>query len=380
MLQPVTPIRTNWFIKFCECLLATVALLNLLLFPLDLIPASFWGTYGHIETYLLPVILVIALLSGLIYSIVWHRRERAGTAESGLCHAWLQGIIRYWLAFSISTYGFAKILKTQFETPDYRLDMPLERVSGMGLTWYYYGYSYTLAVIIACFQIGGSILLLHRRTTLLGVMILLPVLVNIVLINVIFGVTSGAFFNSVVFTLTLLVLLLLDISKLKTAFWDLVERLPPVRLGQNWAKNSLRTLPILAAFVMMFYAANQVQLRGDTVLKGTWTVEKLTRNSRVIPANAWLTDTTAWKRIYLAGWQGCAFSPNPFRYNPEESLRGNYTFDSLTNSLRLMLYRSSQTNVPDTLRATLTNRTHSAMHLRGVWLGDTLEMQLARLR
>ena len=34
----------------------------------------------------------------------------------------------------------------------------------------------------------------------------------------------------------------------------------------------------------------------------------------------------------------------------------------------------------DTLRATLSNRTAKAMRLRGILRGDTLDMQLARLR
>ena len=364
--------RTSWFFKFCECALAATALLNLLLFPIEFMPISFFERYGQYFEYVLIGSVGVALLGSLIYVWIWHRREQTDTRHSDLQHAWLQGIIRYWLALSISSYGFAKILKTQFQTPDYLLDMPLSSVDGMDLTWYYFGYSYPLAVIIAFFQIGGSILLLYRRTTLLGVIIILPVMVNIVLINIFYKISTGAFFNSVIFLTALVFLLLLHVKRLKIVFWDLVNHLPTISFGLNWVKHSLRVLLIAAAFVSLkvLIATHPY----DQTLKGTWKVEKLIRNGRVQPATAWLTDTKAWSRVYFAGYEGCAFSPNPYRFEPSESLLGSYEFDSLRNKLRVVFYSY------DTLRATISNRTSKAMRLQGVVGRDTLDMQLARLR
>lgn len=370
--------RTSWFLKLCECILTVIAIANVLMTPLELLPRSFWEIYGNYVEYALLGVVLLAVAGSVVYTGRWHRREQRGEVNSGLRHAWLQGLIRYWLAFSLSTYGFAKILGTQFQTPSYRLDIPLGEVTGFALTWYYYGYSYTLAVIIALFQIGGSVLLLYRRTTLLGVMILLPVLVNIVLINVFFNIATGALFNSIVFTLALLFLLSLDWDKLRRAYWDVVERLPPITAGRPWAKHGLRLLPIAAAFALVAYLARTNS--GDTVLAGTWKVERMIRNGRVLPANTWLTDSAAWQRVYFAGWQGCAFSPNPYRYHPKESWRGTYVFDSLNNNLRLLMYQSDAARVPDTLQATLSQRTHKAMRLRAVVGNDTLDLQLARLR
>lgn len=372
MTQAAPDNRTSWFFKFCECALAATALLNLLLFPLEFMPFSFFEEYGQYFEYVLIGMVGTALLGSLLYVWIWHRREQSNDKSSALQHAWLQGIIRYWLALSISSYGFAKILKTQFQTADYQLDMPLGAVDGMGLTWYYFGYSYPLAVIIALFQIGGSILLLYRRTTLLGAMILLPVMVNIVLINLFYKISSGALYNSVIYSLALIFLLLLHREKLKIVFFDLVDHLPPISLGRSWIKHCLRVLPIVAAF-MSLKALIAIHPY-DQTLKGTWTVEKLIRNGQVQPATAWLTDRKAWSRVYFAGYEGCAFSPNPYRFEPSESLLGSYEFDSLQNKLQIAFYSN------DTLRATISNRTPEAMRLQGVLGRDTLDMQLARLR
>lgn len=379
MVAPYASHSTTWFFKFCESFVAGIAIISFLTTALEFLPLSFWEQHSEFVRYQLAAIPVLALAGSIVYTWIWHRREKMGTVNSDLRHAWMQGIIRYWLAFEIASYGFAKILKTQFQTPDYGLDIPLGEVNGFGLTWYYFGYSYTLAVLIALFQIGGSILLLYRRTTLLGVMILLPVLVNIIFINIFYTISSGALFNSVIFTLGLVFLLLIDVEKLKAAFWELVDRLPPVYLGHSWVKSVVRVLPIAAAFALiMYYVQTETS---DRVLKGTWRVEKLIRNGRVVPATAWLTDTTVWSRVYFSGWQGCAFSPNPYRYRPVESLRGSYTFDSLKNSLQIIVYSATAKKAKkDTLRATISKRTPQSMWLQGVIYQDTVAMQLARLR
>lgn len=371
MTQDLSTSRTSWFFKVCETALAATALLNLLLFPLEFMPFSFYETYGQYFDYVMGGLIAIALIASTIYSLTWHRREQANAQNSPLQHAWLQGIIRYWLALSIATYGFAKILRTQFQTADYILDMPISAVNGMGLTWYYFGYSYALAIIIALFQIGGSILLLYRRTILLGAMILLPVMINIVLINVFYKISPGALINSITFSLTLLFFLGLHRKRLKAIFWDLIDHLPPIVIGPSWAKYGLRLLPIVVAFgslqaLIMIHPYDQT-------LKGTWQVEKLVRNGQIQSPTAWLTDTRAWSRIYFAGYEGCAFSPNPYRFEPSEGLMGSYEFDSQQNKLQVTFYSD------DTLRAMISRRTSEAMRLQGIVHHDIVDMQLARL-
>lgn len=371
MIQAITYQRTSWFFKFCESVLATTALLNLLFIPLQFLPFSFIEKYGPYFAYSLVGLVGTALLSSLIYVWTWHRREQANSSNSPLQHAWLQGIIRYWLALSMATYGFAKLLKTQFQTPDFLLDTPVSSLSGMSLTWYYYGYSYPLAVIIGLLQIGGSSLLLYRRTTLLGVLILLPVMVNIVLINLFYKIAVGAFFNSIVYSLALLFFLFLNRQRLKVILFDLVDQLPDIASNRRWAKHSLRVLPIAIAFISLKLLIDAHP--EEQVLKGSWKVEKLVRNGQTQSPTAWLTDPKAWSRIYFAGQMGCAFNPNPYRFESWESQLGSYEFDSLRNKLQVAFYSR------DTLRALVSNRTADAMRLQGILGRDTLDIHLSRI-
>lgn len=92
--------------------------------------------------------------------------------------------LRYYAAFTLLGYGFGKLMGSQFTIIDAALAKPMGEVSGFWLTWYYFGYSPVYANIIALTQIGGAFLLCFRRTALLGAFVLLPVMVNIICVDV----------------------------------------------------------------------------------------------------------------------------------------------------------------------------------------------------
>ena len=288
--------KTNWFTKFVECLLVAIAFINTASMVLEFLPQSWFQKLGNnFDTIFFSAEYGIGLLFGIVYSIYWHKKEKKDATISGRKHAWMLGIIRYWLAFEISTYGFAKILGTQFHTPSYRKDMLLGEANGFALTWYYYGYSYTLAVIIACTQIGGSILLLFRRTVLLGATILLPVLINILLINVFFDIASGAFANSVIFTIGLFFLFAMHWQLVKKVFVELKDGLPPLKFG--FFKPILKLLPIVLAFAFIEYLIKNDE--SDKKLVGVWQVKQMVKNKDTVTAISWLTDTSSFKKVYF---------------------------------------------------------------------------------
>ncbi|PMD90679.1 hypothetical protein BWI97_22070 [Siphonobacter sp. BAB-5405] len=357
--------------QFVASLLAATALLQLLLFPLEFLPHSLLEAYGSYFPHLLAGTVGVALLASLVFAWRWQTQEKSQHTTSDKRHARLQSIIRFWLALSISSYGFAKLLKTQFTTPEHVLDLPLQAVDGFSLTWYYFGYSYAFAVILGLFQIGGSILLLYRRTTLLGVFILLPVMVTIVLINAFFSISPGAFFNSAVFVLGLL--FLIPPKMIQEVFASGVQLLSSVPSLGSWLKYGLRLVPVVIAFVAL--KALMALHPQEQTLRGTWKVEQLTRNGRIQYPTDWLTTPTAWSRIYFSGNDGCVFSPNLYRYDPSESFHGSYTFDSLKNTLSVSFYSSNET-----FQATVSDYTAKTIRLRGVMLQDTLDMQLVRVR
>jgi hypothetical protein len=100
-------------------------------------------------------------------------------------------ISRYVAAVMLLTYGFAKLTGAQFTILDSELDKPMGHVSGFWLTWYYFGYSPIYSHAIAVIEIAGALALTVRRTALVAACVLLPVSVNIVLVDLAYGVAGG---------------------------------------------------------------------------------------------------------------------------------------------------------------------------------------------
>ena len=95
------------------------------------------------------------------------------------------GIIRYTLAIEMMMYGLMKIIGLQavFVFPFSGWQHPLESATGSQLTWAFIGYSSWFRVLLGLFEFLPSSLLLFRRTTLLGAILLLPMTLCVFLIN-----------------------------------------------------------------------------------------------------------------------------------------------------------------------------------------------------
>ena len=366
--------RSSWFMKFVECLFGAIAILNVSAELLDLLPGKIKTKLGeNFFSYMLWAQALISLLFAVAYSVYWQRKEIKNRINSGKLHAWFRGILRYWLVFEICTYGFAKILKTQFGTSYTRVDTPVGQLNGFELTWNYFAHSYVFAVIIASFQIGGAILLLFRRTTLLGAAILLPVMVNIVLINFFYAISPAAFMNSVLFSLGLLFLLLLDRSALIGVFLRTGSDLPKPGLG--FFKYLFRFLAVACAFGLICYFTT---LTPPSALAGKWTVDRLIRNGDTVSANKWLTDSTAWKTVYVEDYGYLSLCPNPYIYDDDRSTWARYKYDSSKQQLRL-IFSNRKPKKRDTVIAAVSHFDGRHMQWKGVIGKDTLLFLLSKV-
>jgi hypothetical protein len=101
------------------------------------------------------------------------------------------GIVRYLLGITMIPYGLTKIMRTQFVVYPHAWLKPLESISGMNLAWAFLGHSAWFEVLLGCFELVPAVLLLFRRTTLLGAILMLPLTLNVLLINYAFNLWDG---------------------------------------------------------------------------------------------------------------------------------------------------------------------------------------------
>lgn len=128
--------------------------------------------------------------------------------------------LRYFCAFMLYIYGSGKLLHQQFHLSPEVAQRPIGSLSGFELTWFYYGYSRSYAVILGLTQITGATLFLFRKTMLLAAAMMIPMMANIVLIDVFIMVDYwGALFMSVVISLAMLAILWHQRAEIVGLFW-----------------------------------------------------------------------------------------------------------------------------------------------------------------
>ncbi|MGN6475982.1 MAG: hypothetical protein ACTHKV_02065 [Flavipsychrobacter sp.] len=133
-------------------------------------------TYNYIQ---LLCMLVIAFAGSLIWWIADSGRKSYNTL-----FYWVIALMRYCIAYYMLSYGFSKIMYSQFPFPAFRtLIKPYGDASPMNLAWTFMGYSRAYNVFTGSLEVVGGLLLLFRRTTMFGCLFTMTVLCNIVALN-----------------------------------------------------------------------------------------------------------------------------------------------------------------------------------------------------
>lgn len=185
----------------------------------------------------------------------------------------IYSLLRYFVAFQIITYGFAKLNGAQFTVLRSELDKPLGEVSGFWLTWYYFGYSRPYGDVIALVQIACGVMLMFRKTALLAACLLLPVVANIVLIDIFFRIDLGALLMALLLAACLFLIISFHRQELVDLFWTRQNSAFPER--PRHARRALRlcarALVLVFPALFTYYVANYNN-RAPTPIDGRWKV------------------------------------------------------------------------------------------------------------
>jgi uncharacterized membrane protein YphA (DoxX/SURF4 family) len=166
-------------------------------------------------TYDFVVVFFIAIISAA-GCIIWSLLDRKRKSYNNLYY-WLTAIVRYYLAFTLFSYGFVKIYKLQFPSPSpHRLLEPFGNASPMGLAWTFVGYSQGYNYFTGFGEVIGGLLLLFKRTTTLGALLALVIVGNIMAINYCFDIPVKLLSTALV--IMSLFLLARDIKRLTNFF------------------------------------------------------------------------------------------------------------------------------------------------------------------
>jgi len=120
--------------------------------------------------------------SAVVGGILWSFIDRQKYYYPRLQYS-LQILLRFFLAYTIMLYGAAKVIDMQFSPRLSGLDTVVADMSPMAVAWSFFGYSFSYEFFIGCSQIVAALLLLFRKTSTLGAILMVTIMSNIVFVN-----------------------------------------------------------------------------------------------------------------------------------------------------------------------------------------------------
>jgi uncharacterized membrane protein YphA (DoxX/SURF4 family) len=256
---------------------------------------------------------MIGGIVGLLFNILHAKIPNAYRVQPILVF-----LLRMYLAWIIMSYGLAKVFASQFPQLMANLDARMVELSPMRVAWAFFGYSKGYQMFLGWGEVIPALLLLFRRTALIGALLMVVVMTNVWLINIFFDVCVKL--NSFTYLAVAAYILLQYGGRLWKFFFTNQEVPAPYYPGLadrrvfRWVGiiiNILLVGYILSDPIMYTYdylsSANQPTPKNK--LYGAWRVTKIEKweNGNWVATSA--TDSSNFNRCFFEGYAGVLQSP-----------------------------------------------------------------------
>lgn len=323
-------------------------------------------TYDYVLLFLLFIVAILG-------TIIWSIPDKKNRTYEKLNY-WFLVLSRYYLGYFMIYYGLFKIMPIQFgETAFWRMLQPYGDSSPMGLAWTFLGYSKGYNLFMGLSEFIGGILLFHKRTRLLGGLILIPVTANIVAINFFYDVPVKLFSSQLL--LIAIIVIAPDLKRLLNLIifnkpTNRIDSINPFK-SKKWkvAANILKwTFIALILYNSIDYTTNLYNTRQQKPeLYGLYQVTNFVANQDTIPPL--LSHETRWRYIFID-------RPNTIQFSRMNKSRyGLYSkIDTIDKKISLTEFNDS------TLVHTFDfKKTDSTLILSGIFRKDTIFCETKRM-
>ena len=252
------------------------------------------------------------IFAGLLFFIaitaafIWTSLEKVEQNYLPLRY-WFRAGLSYFLSMHLIVYGLNKIFKVQFFLPEPNtLYTPVGQLSHDILFWTSMGSSYPYTVFSGLIELIPAVLLLFKRTRLLGAIISFAVMANVLMLNFGFDISVKIFSGFLLFASWLIISP--NIGRLYQFFV-----LQKVSQLQAWRPNFInkfqkrgyllsKTLLLLLLLFNGLLPYLQTGVYNDDIaprpyLHGAYAVESFVINGDTLPALQ--TDKIRWQRIFV---------------------------------------------------------------------------------
>ncbi len=325
-------------------------------------------TYNYVEHF---TYVLLALLVTIAWT-VWRRRR---PVSSRVLHG-VTTYVRYGLAAIMLSYGWSKVFPVQFPEPGPdRLLSTYGDSSPMGLLWTFMGASKAYVVFAGLGEVVSGLLLLWRRTALLGAVVCAGVMMNVVALNFCYDVPVKlysshlllmSFFLIAPHAARLLSVLYINLPTVPIAMQS--ERLRPAWLhlsaiGVRWLLViSITIVPALQSYRRL---VTQGSLAPKKPWHGVYRVESFTRDGITDGA---LPDAARWVRLGIA-----SYGAGTIQRADGTLLRQRMVVDEAKHTLTI-----TRRSEPDTLVLSFQQPAPNEILLEGPFEGGTIAARLLR--
>ncbi|NMM47492.1 DoxX family membrane protein [Marinigracilibium pacificum] len=136
------------------------------------------------------------------------------------------------VVMAMFVYGGAKYW--QFGYNPEVLEKTVGELTSMELMWSFYSHSKPFAVIIGIFEISGGIMLLLKKTRLIGCLFLSTILINIILQDIFYVVNQGALRAAIIYQSILIFILIKNRKRLIQALKVLLIPVKDIKINKPY--------------------------------------------------------------------------------------------------------------------------------------------------
>ncbi|WP_205511247.1 hypothetical protein [Longitalea arenae] len=267
------------------------------------------------------ITLIVAIAGGLLWTWIVRRRNTE-RKEYNLLYYWLRVVVRYRAGIGIIGFGFTKLLPVQMPYPSWGvLNTNVGDLTAQKLYWLSIGIVPWYQIFAGVVEVLAGTLLLFRRTTTIGSILLFSALADIVYVN--FAYDGGVHVYSSYFVLLAAFLLVNDVPKLYRLLilekYTVPVNFYPVfsKQWQRYTRIGLKALTLIVFLGVFFYLQlinflydpyKQPSVAGLKQLRGNYAVSEFRINNKVIPYDP--TDTVRWQEATFEKWTTLTFRVN----------------------------------------------------------------------
>lgn len=264
--------------------------------------------------------LLLSIAGGLAWT--WIARARGiERDEYQVLYYWLRVVVRYRAGIGIIGFGFTKLLPVQMPYPSLGLlNTDFGDFTAQKIYWLSIGIVPWYQVFAGVVEVLAGTLLLFRKTTAIGAILLFGALGDIVYVN--FAYDGGVHVYSSYFVLLSAFLLIPEIPRLynlliREKFTQPFRFYPALPKWLKVTRIGLKAA-VLALFLAVFFYLQlvnflydpykQPSVAGVKELRGNYAVAEFRLNNVVLPADA--RDTVRWLEATFENWSTLTFRVN----------------------------------------------------------------------